>query len=103
MLFRVLIRLLSPDLPEQLAEAPEVQGRIAGEMIERGYVERRPPVDDIDRDPTPPTRPHDRAQWDEAAGRWIQWDVTDHEWDPVDGSVEAAREGRSAPPHPDPH
>ena len=43
----------------------------------------RVPVDDIDREPMPPERPDDRAQWDEARGVWIEWDEVDHEWDVV--------------------
>jgi hypothetical protein len=56
---------------------------LAAEMVFRAETERVP-EDDIERVPIPPERPHERAQWDEATGRWIEWDDVDDEWDPVD-------------------
>jgi hypothetical protein len=63
----------------------------AAEMRER--VRSRPPMDDIERVPIPPERPHERAQWDEATGRWIEWDDVDDEWDPVEARDDPADAG----------
>jgi hypothetical protein len=45
--------------------------------------QEREPLPDIERQPRPGERPHDRAQWDEVRGRWVEWDEVDDEWDDV--------------------
>lgn len=42
------------------------------------------PPDETVRHRRPDDRPHDRAQWDEVQGRWVEWDHVDDEWDPVE-------------------